>query len=220
MKTIKGKLSAIPFQLYCRLSEAERKKLALHSDEKEFQEAEKVIASLPKIKVESKIFVEGEEDIVAGDVVTISIKLIRENYKEHEKAGFIHSNVYPFLKKEQWFFIMTDIEEKNVMGMDKIVFNEKTFEKEIKQRFEKPGQISVMFHLKNDSYKGFDVSQKITFKIEPTSTIRKDPELNPEDKALLKAGAAGGLLASMMENQEDSEDEEEDETELQKEFRA
>lgn len=36
LKIIKGKLSAIPFQLYCRLNSNERKKLALHSDEKEF----------------------------------------------------------------------------------------------------------------------------------------------------------------------------------------
>jgi hypothetical protein len=46
------------------------------------------------------VTVEGQQDIVAGDVVTIKFKLIRENFKENEKSGFIHSNVYPFLKRE------------------------------------------------------------------------------------------------------------------------
>jgi hypothetical protein len=116
--------------------------------------------------------------------------------------------------------MMTDIEEKNVMGLEKIVFLDKTFEKEIKQRFEKPGQINVMIHLKNDSYKGFDIVQKVTFNIAATSQIRIEPEMNAEDKALLK-GPGGGLLASMLEAEgHDSEDEDEDEDDLKKELRA
>lgn len=39
-----------------------------------------------------------EDEICVGDVVTIEVKITRENLKEKQEASYVHSLKYPFLK--------------------------------------------------------------------------------------------------------------------------
>jgi hypothetical protein len=99
-----------------------------------------------------------------------------------------------------------------MMGMDKLVINEKVHVKEMKDRMTKPGNIELHFHLKNDSYRGFDKRQSIKFTVLKEAK-RETLDYNEED---LDAQKAPSLMQSMMEvNPEggDSDDElSEDET--------
>lgn len=97
------------------------------------------------------------------------------------------------------------------MGMDKLVINEKVHIKELKDRMTKPGQIELHFHIKNDSYRGFDKRQSIKFTVLKEAK-RAAVEYDEED---INASKAPSLMQSMMEMNEggDSDDElSEDET--------
>ncbi len=98
------------------------------------------------------------------------------------------------------------------MGMDKLVINEKVHVKEMKDRMTRAGGIELNFHLKNDSYRGFDKKHQIKFTVLKEAK-RENVEYNEED---LDAQKAPSLMQSMMEvNPEggDSDDElSEDET--------
>jgi len=54
----------------------------MYEDPQQFEECEKVIASLPVIDVNVTYEVEGEQDIAVGDFLTIKIKVTSLNLKE------------------------------------------------------------------------------------------------------------------------------------------
>lgn len=85
--------------------------------------------------------------------------------KENEEAGFIHSNMYPYLKKCSWYLTFTDAEQLNFFAMEKIVLKDRVYVKEMKERMMNPGKNMLFITLKNDSYKGFDKFVRIEFNV-------------------------------------------------------
>ena len=83
--------------------------------------------------------VEGEKEIAVGDLLTIKIQLTHLNLEDKQQLGFVHSNKFPYLKKSSWYLVFTDPEDNVMMGMDKLVINEKVHIKEMKDRMQKPG---------------------------------------------------------------------------------
>ena len=81
------------------------------------------------------------------------------------------------------------------MGMDKLVINEKVHVKEMKDRMSRPGNIELNFHIKNDSYRGFDKRQSIKFTV-LKDVKRETVEYNDED---VDAQKAPSMMQSMME---------------------
>jgi hypothetical protein len=106
--------------------------------------------------VEIKWEVEGEKEIVVGDILTISLRLTQRNLGEKQSLGFVHSNRFPYLKQSSWYLIFTDQEEINFLAMEKLIIKEKVFVKEIKERLGRPGLMQFFMILRNDSYRGFD----------------------------------------------------------------
>ena len=101
--------------------------------------------------------------------------------------------------------MFTDPDDNELLGMDKLIINEKVHVKEIKERMQKPGTIDLNFHLKNDSYRGFD--KKCNVKINVLKEVKRAAvEYDEED---IQAAKAPSLMQSMMElNPEgDSDDE-------------
>ncbi len=77
----------------------------------------------------------------------------------------MHSNKFPYLKKSSWYLVFTDAEDKELHGIDKLIINEREHVKEMKDRMTRPGTIELHFHLKNDSYRGFDKKHTIRFNV-------------------------------------------------------
>merc|ERR1719326_631835 len=62
---------------------------------------------IPRIKLEAKVFVEDEPEIVTGDVITVQINITRENLKEGEAAGPICNPLFPIPVFEEWWCLIT-----------------------------------------------------------------------------------------------------------------
>lgn len=205
MKSFKKKSKNISFENFCRLSREERKALGMYEENAEqFEECEKVIETFPMIDVGVKYEVEGESDIAVGDFLTIKITVTHLNLEEKQSLGFVHSNKFPYLKKSSWYLVFTDAEDNELLGIDKLVISEKVHVKEMKDRMTRPGTIELHFHLKNDSYRGFDKKMQVKFNVLKEAK-RAIIEYDEED---IQAQKAPNLMQSVMEMQEgDSDDE-------------
>jgi hypothetical protein len=73
-----------------------------------FEQQELCIEALPIVTLEMTAEVEDEDEVVVGDVLTCKLKVKFENLEAGQKTGFVHSKHYPFLKRDNWFLIITD----------------------------------------------------------------------------------------------------------------
>lgn len=80
------------------MTREQRLETGIYENKEEFEQVEKAVACLPLIDVEIKYFVEGEEEIAVGDILTIKLTVTHKNLNEKETLGFVHSNKFPYLK--------------------------------------------------------------------------------------------------------------------------
>lgn len=73
-----------------------------------------------------------------------------------------------------------------MMAMDKLLIREKVHVKEIKEKMQRPGMISLTLLLRNDSYRGFD--KRIDIKIPVLAEAKRAAvEYDEEDIQAAKA---------------------------------
>jgi hypothetical protein len=100
--------------------------------------------------------VEDEDEIVVGDVLTCKLTVQFQKLESGQKTGFVHSKHYPYLKRENWFLIITDENMQNLAAVEKLYLSDHKYVKEFKERIHRPGRISFSAILTNDSYRGLD----------------------------------------------------------------
>ena len=98
----------------------DQRKLNIPEEDKE--EFNRQLALFPNLKVETIIEVTEEKEIVEGDIVSIKVKMTRENLPEGQEAKGVHSLRFPHAKDEKWVIILAD-EDKNLIIYLKIVKN-------------------------------------------------------------------------------------------------
>ena len=134
------------------------------------------------------------DSIYEGDLVTLRIKINRENVPEGEEAPFVHAPNFPRPVKEFWWAVLTDKPKpaaKNapeapvtIYAIEKITKQDKHVVHDL--RFGAPpkaGTYAVEIHLYSNSYMGLDTKEVIEFTVAEASEL---PEFvpHPEDVAL------------------------------------
>lgn len=101
IKKMKQKKKNLNLDEFIILKPEERKAIIAEAfdDAAQIDDIEKAISVFPEIDIKVDYFVEGEKEIAVGDVLTIKINITQLFLKDGEEAGFIHSNKFPFLKK-------------------------------------------------------------------------------------------------------------------------
>jgi len=125
--------------------------------------------------------VEDEEEAVVGDVLTCKLTVQFQNLESGQKTGFVHSKHYPYLKRENWFLIITDENMQNLAAVEKLYLSDQKYEKEFKERIHRPGRISFSAILTNDSYRGLDQMKKVEVDVKARATGRKEVEYSKYD---------------------------------------
>ena len=59
-------------------------------------------------------------EIVVGDIMTCKLRVDYFNLKDGEKSGYVHSKHYPYLKRDNWFLIITDETFTGLAAVEKI----------------------------------------------------------------------------------------------------
>merc|ERR1711990_267695 len=169
-----------------------------------FNDQEKLISTLPLVKLTMTAFVEGEDEIVVGDILTCKLEVKYHNLKKGEKSGYVCSKSYPYLKRDNWFLIITDETLTGLAAVEKITVTEDTFVKEFKERIQRPGKIAFTAILTNDSYKGLDQFSKVEVAVVAQAKNRVEYNYSKED---IKAIKEPTLLQSALEIEEEETDE-------------
>jgi hypothetical protein len=78
--------------------------------------------------------VEGEDEIVVGDILTCKLTVQYLNLEKGEKSGYVHSRHYPYLKRDNWYLIITDENLLGLAAIEKLTVTDSTYVKEFKER--------------------------------------------------------------------------------------
>lgn len=152
-------------------------------------------------------FVEGEEEVVVGDILTCKLEVKYYNLAKGQKSGYVHSRTYPYLKRDNWFVIITDETFTNLAAVEKITTTEDIFVKEFKERITRPGKIAFTAILANDSFKGLDQFAKVEVEVVAQAKNRTEFNYSKDD---IKAIKEPTLLQSALEMEEEETDEDDD----------
>ncbi|GFH56849.1 hypothetical protein CTEN210_13325 [Chaetoceros tenuissimus] len=144
--------------------------------EEQKQDVYKCTEIIPQVSVETKIFVDDDEDdnVYEGDLCSVQVKLTRDNLAEGEKAGLVHAPHFPFPKQEAWWIILGTKEGK-IIDLKKIAKSDKSFTHDIKFLAPKQGTYNFDLHVLSNSYIGLD--QKLAVEL-----VSKDASVLPEYK--------------------------------------
>jgi len=153
-------------------------------DEKQIQDIEKCREIVPQISVETKIFVDDDEDdkVYEGDLCTVQVKVIRDNLKEGEKAGLVHAPFFPIPKQEAWWIILGTKEGK-IIDIKKIAKPEKEFTHDIKFLAPRVGKYNFDLHVLSNSYIGIDQKQSVEIETLDPSSL-PEYKVHPDDAEL------------------------------------
>lgn len=165
--------------------------------------------SISQFVIEPKVFVDNDgttsEEVRVGDVFTIKIDIKRIN----KNKGFIHSNRFPFLKRETILVLIFDNFSKNVVDYKKITSLEEVMKIEYKEFARSVGSLSWKICVKSDCYIDIDEEVDFMFVVERRNENNGQLyEMHPEDeKALKETTFMKSLIDDVKGKEVDSDDE-------------
>jgi hypothetical protein len=186
-----------------------------------FEDQEKCIEALPLVKLKMEAFVDGEDEVVVGDILTCKLTVDYIKLEKGTRSGYVHSKHYPYLKKDNWFLIITDEQFMGLAAVEKLTVTGNTYVKEFKERIQRPGKISFTAILTNDSFKGLDQQSKVEVEVVETAVNRQRIDYMKEDiKAIKEAGIIQSALMGEEETDSDEDDDVDEATELANKLKA
>lgn len=204
----KGKNGVKGIKEYIDLDNDSKKGLADFSDAQK-EDIFKTCKLLPDISIESKVFVDDDEDnnVYEGDLCTVAVKITRNNLEDGEKAGLVHAPRFPFPKREAWWVALGTTQGK-IISIDKVTSPDKVVEHKIKFLAPKQGTYEFELHVLSNAYVGFDYSDTVELKTLDPSSL-PEYKIHPDDAELDDEPT---LFEEMMNaNIEDDSDSEEEE---------
>jgi translocation protein SEC63 len=209
----KGKGKAATILEYRDIEDDQKKGMANFTDEQK-QDVYKYLKMLPDITVESKVFVDDDEDdkVYEGDLCTIRVTLTRNNLKEGEKAGLVHAPHFPFPKLEAWWIILGTKEGK-IIHIEKVGNPNRVVEHNIKFLAPRVGEYDFDLFVKSNAYVGLDQKSKVHLTTLDNSVL-PEYKIHPDDAELDDEPTLfEEMLNANIEqdsDDEDSDDEDED----------
>lgn len=128
--------------------------------------------------------VEGEEDILIGDMLSCKVIVKFPKLEKDQTSGYVHSSSYPYLRRDKWYLIITDVSYEGLAQIEQIPANDRYFEKTYKEMIFRTGPVGFVAVLANDSYKGLDIVIKRSKYIMETSKKREEHRYKKIDKWL------------------------------------
>jgi len=186
-------------------AEARQKLLAPLSDAQR-ADAETFLRHLPRVQVRADVEVEGESEIEAGDIATITVRLTRQHLREAEAVGPVHAPLFPVDVPEVWWFFVTNSHNGRLLQAEKSKSPEREVTAKIIFRVVTAGKYKFTVNALCDSYTGLDEEFELHF--EAKETRERAYHVHKED---LKLDEVPTMFQQMMgmvpDEDEDSEEE-------------
>lgn len=213
----KGKPAVKTIKQYIAIPNESKKGLKEFTDEQK-EDVFKCCEILPDVTVESKVFVDDDEDhkVYEGDLCTVSVKITRNNVEDGEKVGLVHAPRFPFPRREAWW-VALGTKEGKIISIDKVTSPNKVYEHKIKFLAPRKGQYEFDLHVLSNAYVGFDYTDSVELTTLDASVLPEykihpdDAELDDEPTLFEEMMNANIEDDSDSDEESDSDDESEDE---------
>lgn len=206
----KGKNPQKSIQKYITIPDEDKRGLNDFTQDKK-DDVLKCCNIIPNISVESKIFVDDDEDdkVYENDLCTIQLKVTRNNLEEGEEAGLVHAPHFPFPKQEAWWIIMGTRAGK-IVHMEKVTDPSRVFTHDIKFLAPEKGGYKFDLHVLSNAYIGLD--QKLELELETLDASALPVyEVHPDDAELDDEPTLfEEMMAVNVEGDSDSDDDEDE----------
>jgi hypothetical protein len=142
-KVVSALMKGSNLDSYCKKTRKEREEMAPQIfDEKvgskelayKFDQQEKCIEALPVVKLTMTAEVEGEDEIIVGDILTCKLTVNFLNLEPDQRTGYVFSKHYPFFRRDNWYLVVTDESLMGLAACEKITTDNNVFTKEFKER--------------------------------------------------------------------------------------
>eukprot|EP00527_Entomoneis_sp_CCMP2396_P009911 CAMPEP_0198138912 /NCGR_PEP_ID=MMETSP1443-20131203/2287_1 /TAXON_ID=186043 /ORGANISM="Entomoneis sp., Strain CCMP2396" /LENGTH=661 /DNA_ID=CAMNT_0043800869 /DNA_START=245 /DNA_END=2230 /DNA_ORIENTATION=- len=202
-------------QDYMAQDEDDRKGMKDFSDEQK-SDVRKYLKIYPDITVETKVFVDDDEDdkVYEGDISTIQVTITRNNFDADimGDGGLVHAPLFPFPKREAWWIILAQIKEGKIMSIEKVSADSKikngVVTHNIKMMAPPVGRYEFDLVVKSNGYVGCDYSTRLAMETLDKSAL-PEYKVHPEDADLDEEPT---LFEQLLNDhvEEDSDEEEDD----------
>jgi translocation protein SEC63 len=168
---------------YIAVPDEEKRGLKEMSAEQK-QDVVKCCKLIPDISVDTKIFVDDDEDdkVYEGDLMTVQVKITRNNLEDGEEAGLVHAPHFPFPKKEAWWIILGTKQGK-IISIEKVADAKKVFTHDIKFLAPGKGDYEFDLHVLSNSYIGIDRKSEVEITTNDPSELPQY-KVHPDDAEL------------------------------------
>jgi translocation protein SEC63 len=207
----KGNIKASTIKEYCAIPENERKGLAKFSDQQK-KDVRDFLKIFPDITVECKVFVDDDEDdqVYENDLVTVQVKITRNNLADGEKAGLTHAPKFPFPKREAFWIILGQLKEGKIISIEKVLNPNKNVVHQIKFMAPPKGTYHFDLVVKSDGYVGIDETHRVEMVTLDSSSL-PEYKVHPDDAVLDDEPTLfEEMLNAHIEKDSDDEDEDSD----------
>lgn len=166
------------------------------------------------LELEAIVGVDDEDEIVVGDVATVSVRICRPALREHEAMGPVHAPLFPGLKFEEWWLFLVEADPgARVIHFEWVRSTERVVEERLRFQVTKAGANNVVLHALCDSYLGLDKKVELQFHALSTKEHARRFVVHEEDRNLdLQSSFFQQAVGDIGDfNPESDEEEEEDE---------
>lgn len=149
---------------------------------------EEAARRISDLEMKVRVFVEGEEDIIEGDILTLELSITRKNLQPTQESSFIHSSTLPFLKYEKLYIFIGDPLSDSIYSIFKLPSQSAVQTSSIKFPISRApyslsaGSYSWQAILKSDSYLIPDLIVPISLNIKPLPTSKHSEEEEAENQ--------------------------------------
>ncbi|CAE7600523.1 ERDJ2 [Symbiodinium necroappetens] len=156
----------------------------------ELADIEEFVAVAPRMQMQdAHVFVHGEDEICAGDIATLEIKLLRANLREGEAIGAAHAPHFPGKVPEAWWLTFR-LPGKGKSGSSvcrRIADPSREVTASVRFRVPLAGKCRLRLSLVCEAYAGFELEKEVNY-------VAKQVRLSGKVSGWQNAGSMFGCL--------------------------
>ncbi|CAJ1330693.1 unnamed protein product [Effrenium voratum] len=208
---LKGKNATSTLTDYLQKDPEQRKGLATMTPD-QIADVEAFATHVSNMELKAITEVEDEQEIVVGDIATVSVQLTRRNLQEGEAMGPVHAPLFPEPKFEEWWiFLVEGAPNTRIIAFERIRDTERVVETKMRFQISRPGKHSLTVHALCDSYVGLDQKVDLNFIAKTENEVKREIFVHPEDEDLDLQPTLFQQFMGELGGDDDSEEEEDEE---------
>jgi len=213
---LRGKKAMNSIKDFIKQDSPERRALTKMTEEQQ-ADIDDFLGNFPDVTLDVKVYVEDEDEIVVGDIVTVEYTLTRNHLDEGQTQGFVHAPLYPKpVSEEWWIFLLEPSGQSRILGFERQKSQERVITDKIRFQAGKAGKFNYLLHALSDSYLGIDQKAEVSFKVKSENEVKRELFVHPDDVELDKVPTLFEQFVGAVK-EDDSDDEDDDEPKKKKE---